>query len=96
MSDQEQIDAALAAIDRPPFVKEIRYALDTDSTGDPAVLIWVILRDDIADSDEILEHVEPVRSTIVQALSDAGIDRWPYLRYRGQSEQAELDRAEAA
>jgi hypothetical protein len=64
--------------------------------GDPAIWIWVILRDDIAGTAEILKHSQPVRTTIVQALREAGIDRWPYLRFRGQSEQAELDKAEAA
>ncbi len=96
MSEQEQVDTVLATIQRPSFVTEVRYALDTDWSGDPAVRVWVILRDDIADSAEIFDHTEPIRSTITQALRDAGIDLWPYIHFRGQSEQAELDRAEAA
>ena len=96
MSEQEQVEAVLGSIKRPSFVTEIRHVLDNDWSGDPAVLIWVILRDDIADSSEILEHSKPIRTTIGQALRDAKIDRWPYVHFRGQSEQAELDRAEAA
>ena len=96
MVDQEQVASVLRSIELPPFVTEIRHVLDNDWSGDPAVLIWVILRDDIAESAEILKHTKPIRSTIVQALRDAGIDRWPYVHVRGQSEQAELDRAEAA
>ncbi len=96
MSEQEQIETVLATLERPPFVTELRHALDNDWSGDPAVWIWVILRDDVAESGKILEHTKPIRSTIVQALRNAGIDRWPYLRFRGQSEQAALDRAEAA
>ncbi len=96
MADQDQVASVLGSIQLPSFVTEIRHVLDDDWSGDPAVLIWVILRDDMAESAEILELTRPIRSTIVQALRDAGIDRWPYVRVRGQSEQAELDRAEAA
>jgi len=42
MSEQEQIEAVLGAIDRPPFVTEIRHALDTDAAGEPAVWVWVV------------------------------------------------------
>jgi len=96
MSEQEQIKTVLDAIDRPSFVTEIRHALDTDSSGDPAVWVWVVLEDDTADSDEFFERSEVVKTKIVQSLREAQIDRWPYVRFRGQSEQAELDRAEAA
>lgn len=96
MTEQKQIETALGTVERPSFVTEIRHALDNDWSGDPGVWIWVILRDDVAGSPQIVEQTQPVRSAIVQALRDAGISRWPYLRFRGQSEQAELDRAEAA
>ncbi len=96
MSEEEQIEAVLATIERPTYVTEIRFALDNDWAGDPAVRFWVIMQDAIADSEEILEHAEPVRSTILHALRDAEISRWPFLRFRSQSEQAELDRAVAA
>lgn len=96
MSEQEQIATVLDAIDRPPFVTEIRHALDTDAAGEPAIWVWVVLDDDTADSEEFFERSEVVRSRIVQSLREAQIARWPYVRFRGQSEQAELDRVEAA
>jgi hypothetical protein len=96
MSEQEQIETLLGSIKRPSFVTEIRHVLDNDWSGDPAIMIWVILRDDFTESGEILKRTEPVRTTIAQTLRDAGIDRWPYVHVRGQSEQEELDRAEAA
>ncbi len=96
MTEQKHIETVLATIERPSSVIDIRHALDTDWTGDPAVFIWVILRDDVAGSSGIAEHTKPIRSTIVQALRDAEIGRWPFLRFRGQAEQEELDRAEAA
>ncbi len=96
MTEQKQIEAVLASIERPSYVTDIRFALDNDWAGEPAVWIWVIMEDAIADSEEILEHTDPVESTVVQALRDAKISRWPYLRFRGQSEQAELDMEQAA
>ncbi len=36
MSEQEQVDAVLGTIERPPFVTDIRHVLDTDHDGDPA------------------------------------------------------------
>ncbi len=96
MTEQEQIETVLATIERPSYVTDIRFALDNDWSGEPAVWIWVIMQDAIADSEEILVHTDPVEAMVVQALRDAEISRWPYLRFRGQSEQAELDTELAA
>lgn len=96
MSEQEQIESVLASFDCPPYVTELRYKLDNDWSGDPGVWIWVILRDDIADSADLRKYTRPVTSDLAQAVHNAGIDRWPYVHIRGQSEQAELDEAEAA
>ena len=96
MSEQEQVEAVLASIGRFPFVTEIRHALDNDWSGDPAIRFWVILRDDVAESDEFAERAEEVRSAIADAVHESEIDRWPYIRFRAESEQAELDGAEAA
>ena len=96
MSEQERIETVLANVERPSFVKEIRFTLDNDWAGDPGVFIWVILQDDIAASREILKYTTPIRSAIAQALRAAEIDRWPYVHIRGASEQTELDRTEAA
>ncbi len=96
MSEQEQVETMLATIERPPFVTEIRHVLDTDHAGDPALRIWVIFEDDTADGPEFLSRAEEVQSTIVKAVRQAEIGRWPYVHFRGHSEQVELDRAEAA
>lgn len=96
MTEQQKVETVLAGIARPPFVTEIRHLLDNDHDGDPAVMIWVIFDDDTALGPEFFQRTEEVRSTIVEALREAEIDRWPYVRFRGQTEQMELDRAEAA
>ncbi len=96
MSEQEQVETVLGRIERPPFVNEIRHLLDTDHAGDPAVRIWVIVDDDTAAGPDFISTAEQVQATIVEALREAEIGRWPYVHFRGYSEQVELDRAEAA
>jgi hypothetical protein len=96
MSEQEQVEAVLASIENFPFVTEIRHALDDDWSGDPAVRFWVILRDDVLESSEFADHARRVHWTIFEAVNKSEIDRWPYIRFRGKSEQVELDREEAA
>ncbi len=96
MSEQEQVEAVLASIESFPFVTEIRHALDDDWSGDPAIRFWVMLRDDVVESPEYADRAEQVQSTIVEAVRMSEIDRWPYVRFRGESEQAELDKEEAA
>ncbi len=96
MSEQEQVETVLGSIERPPFVTEIRHILDTDHAGDPAVRIWVIFDDDTAAGSYFLPYAKQVRRTIVDAMRKAEIGRWPYVHFRGYSEQMELDRAEAA
>ncbi len=96
MSEQEQVDIVLGSIERPPFITEIRHILDTDHAGDPAVRIWVIFDDDTAAGSDFLPCANRVRRTIVDAIRKAEIERWPYVHFRGYSEQMELDRAEAA
>ena len=56
----------------------------------------MILRDDVAESAEFAERIKQVHWTIFEAVNESEIDRWPYIRFRAESEQAELDREEAA
>ncbi len=56
----------------------------------------MIFDDKTADSPEFLPRAEQVRTTIVEAVREAEIGRWPFVRFRGHSEQVELDSAEAA
>ncbi len=95
MSEQDQVEAVLASIEHFPFVTEIRHELDNDWAGEPAVRFWVILQDDVTDA-EFAERAEKVRWTIFEAVNKSEIDRWPYIRFRDESEQMELDREEAA
>lgn len=65
---------------------DLRFAVSEDSTGDPAIWIWVIF-------DETLpawERRKDLRNEIVHALDGAHSDLWPYIRFRSRED----DRAE--
>lgn len=71
----------------PDFVLGIDYTLDDDWSGDPAVWVWVIIRDDIdPESDEFQDFADQLRRRAWEALSVMGSDRIPYVRFRPESD----------
>jgi hypothetical protein len=75
----------------PEVVKVIRE-FDTDVTGDPAIRVWVILKDEVAESSTYFEEAVRIRDQIDLALRRQGIQRWPYIHFRTASEQRGLER----
>jgi hypothetical protein len=72
-------------------VVRIRYALDYDSTGDPAVHFRVVMPDSSLTKDRLLEATRYVSSVIEQELQPE--ERWgvyAYFNFRAQSEQQEM------
>jgi hypothetical protein len=61
-----------------------------DSSGDPALWVWVIVKDEAADS-HFSEKAATIREQVVAVLEDARISRWPYVRFRTESEQNEVE-----
>ncbi len=72
----------------PEWVAELRFETGPDSTGDPAMWVWVILRDDAGVGQPARQDVTPVRSLMFQAAREVAPDRWTYVRFRTVSEQA--------
>lgn len=72
-------------------IAELRHSLDIDSSGDPAVWIWVIVDDEAAKRERFFEHTATVRQSIQSALRRHGVRRWPYIHFRTVSEQKDLD-----
>jgi hypothetical protein len=69
----------------------IRYDLDTDWVGDPAVHFRILLPDAVANNRQRLTDVaRRVRDGLVDKLGFAESERTPYFSFRSQSEQAEL------
>jgi len=70
----------------PTFVRDFSLTLDQDLDGDPAVFMWVVIDDDAFERSDFFEQRDAARQWITDALATEGIERWPYLRYRGVSE----------
>ncbi len=75
----------------PHFVLGIDYTLDTDSTGDPGIWIWVIIPDDFdPDTSEFWQFAAQFRKEVWGALAAVKSSRLPYVRYRLLSEAVGL------
>ena len=66
-----------------------------DSTGDPAVKIWVILNDEVGESPDFGRETADISQQVVAVLRDRHVDLWPYVRFRTRSEQDEIEREDA-
>jgi hypothetical protein len=74
----------------PDYVKDFAVKVGEDSTGDPAAWIWVIIADRVG-GREFITKVPEVRERVEEALRRERIDLYPYLRFRTESEQRELE-----
>jgi hypothetical protein len=65
----------------PPFYS-CRVESDIDSLGDPALWVWVVY-----DVDEVdLEAAHQAGRKIQSLISEAGDERWVYVRFRTREE----------
>jgi hypothetical protein len=90
--DAFQASKVLEKLRFPEVVKVLR-AFDTDATGDPAMRVWVVLRDDVADGPTYFEDAVRIRDSIDSALRRHGVRYRPYIHFRTASEQRGLERA---
>ncbi len=74
----------------PDFVVRYDCEVGTDSTGDPAVWVWLIVTDEATKDDRVFQSLGPLRNAIMQSLRARGVDSWVYLSVRTVSEQGEL------
>ncbi len=84
-AEKERLEFQLRK-DQPEFVKNFYCEFDEDLDGDPAVSVWAIVRDGEAEAEDFPEHLETTRSWISAALAETRIERWPYMRFRAESE----------
>jgi len=92
-SEVRSIRSALKKVRFPKGIANLDFDLGNDSTGDPAVWIWIVVKDAAADVAASAETATRLSRDIRQALHKAGSDRWPYLSFRTVSEQKELQAA---
>jgi hypothetical protein len=88
--EAEDIREAVKKASLPDTVRDLSYRLDVDASGAPAVWVWVVVDDAAASSRDFPAVAAGIRDAIRNALQQAGIDRWPYVRFRTRSEQAEV------
>jgi hypothetical protein len=75
----------------PDYVKGVQFRFGNDSSGDPAVWIWLVLKDDVdIESPSVQAELSPVREAYRNAIQRAGIERWPYISVRTRSEAEAL------
>lgn len=83
----EGIETALRKMKRlPAAVKDWHVETGEDSTGDPAVWVWVTLKDDV-DWDVRQRLRTSVRDAVHRNLRRT--EPWVYVRFRGADETDE-------
>lgn len=71
---------------RPEFVKGFSFSFEEDLDGDPAVQVLVVIADGEVERPGFRAHLGTARAWIDAALLAAGIERWPYVTFRAESE----------
>jgi len=71
----------------PESVLELRFETGEDSSGGEGLWVWVVLKDEIAEDQEILLfNANEIREMLKDAVRELGIKRWPYVRFRTNSD----------
>jgi hypothetical protein len=89
----DEVGRLREAMKRVPFPAGVltwEFEFGQDSSGDPAVWIWVVVEDAAADDPHFAAVSTRLQRTIHEELQRAALDRWPYLRFRTESEQRAL------
>ena len=73
----------------PPFYA-FRVESDIDSLGDQALWVWVVY--DVEEVD--LDSAHQAERRIQSLVSEAGDERWVYVRFRTREEDADADKDE--
>jgi hypothetical protein len=97
--EAEKISRAIwqAWWDYRDLVPSFDFQIGDDSTGDPAVWVWLVLDDGVnVEAAQTRARLDQLRGQIHESLRRAGITRWPYVRMQTRSDQkAALDGAAA-
>jgi hypothetical protein len=86
----KRIETYIRDTGKPDYLTRLKFAAIEDHNGQPALGIWAFLSD--SDDDEALARMWRLRPLLVEATHEAAPDRWPYIHFRTESEQAELER----
>jgi hypothetical protein len=87
---RKRVTDALSKLRLPDDVVAIQYELALDSSGDPAVRLWVIVKDEAAQRKSFPEEAAKIQDQIMEVFVRTGVERWPYVSFRTTSEQRAL------
>jgi hypothetical protein len=92
--DREGFEAEVRAAERElqaeGRVIHIRYDLDYDSTGDPAVHFRVVVPDESMKRENLLSATRHVSGVIINKLQPLQWGVYPYFRYWSKSTQEKI------
>jgi hypothetical protein len=88
--EDDPIYKVLKGVSFPSDILTWEYEVGLDWTDDPAVWIWMIVDDASPEKEGFYQRTWEVEEKIREALSAAGVARWPYFRMRTGSEQRAL------
>jgi len=74
-----------------PDVVRLRYTLENDWSGDPAIFFRILLSDRASRRDQLFSSTRQIEKVIVESLQP--LEQWgvlPYFSYRSLAEQAVL------
>jgi hypothetical protein len=86
MSEQQEVEHVLEGLALPSEVQKHFVELDEDAHGSPSVWLWFVIADEAWNDAWAQVEATKLRQTVRQALVDAGITRWPYVRFVTKSE----------
>jgi len=92
----EELSVERLSLPSRPEIERVEYRDHTDSLGDPAVQVFVILSEKARESDRTVDKLRPIEDAIRTALNKAGVGRWPYFWFRKPSEQRRAEQAACA
>lgn len=87
----KQVEQRLAG-SLPEAVLDLRFETGEDVGGQPALWIWVILKDEAVQGDALAKNTQAIRQILHRAVRELGFAHWPYVHFRTASELQYLQR----
>ncbi len=78
-----------------PEVVNVIWEFDTDATGEPAIRVWVVMKDEVAKRPGFFEKEVKIRDQIDLALRRLGLRWWPYIGFITASAQRDFEQGVA-
>jgi hypothetical protein len=88
MTDLERARDALAAASLPDWVERLNAEGMVDHTGDPALRVTVVIRDDREQVVEDGPALSGLTRQVLSVLQAVGVELFPYLRFVTAAEVA--------